>query len=558
MGNLHPRVPVARARAVRAIFLFEDARIVSVMLTARRTQARNVRSPRVHLNKNEGAGARTRPRYASVRAPGILTLRERTRLTAQPAELRHSSRARLPPCRARWVFGDDIHTIFSQAHGDGARLRVRPHRGLREEARRDGPRAPVPRAPARAAPAVATALAARLGAAPEIYVLGDPVPRGAVDCVGAAHVDADALVKCGADCLTPPPDGAPPTLFVRGPAAAVDVAGVARHIEELLIEEGPALLLVAPSTPTSAGRSRRSWRRASAPCTASSLPAHVYDEAGPSPSFVVAGLGTDCVDEADFRRRRVAFVGAAGPLRDAVALRAAACACFVAVDPNGGGEAADALASRATRALARRRHALGRARQASRWGVVVAGAGRIAESARAARACDALIRETGRASYVIAVGPITPAKLANFAELEALCIVGADVETLETFGREVAVPLVAASELAVCLDRSRWLPEDAPFYSCDLADLAIDSEDHDSDDAPDFDLASGQCERPRVDLAYEPDQQGGDRRVDVGGGRVPPRQGLAGPRGAPRRDRGPRRRRGADGRGVGLRRGAGR
>ena len=38
-----------------------------------------------------------------------------------------------------------------------------------------------------AAPAVATALAARLGAAPEIYVLGDPVPRGAVDCVGAAH-----------------------------------------------------------------------------------------------------------------------------------------------------------------------------------------------------------------------------------------------------------------------------------------------------------------------------------------------------------------------------------
>ena len=40
---------------------------------------------------------------------------------------------------------------------------------------------------------------------------------------------------------------------------------------------------------------------------------------------------------------------------DAVALRAAACACFVTVDPNGGGEAADALASQATRALARRR-----------------------------------------------------------------------------------------------------------------------------------------------------------------------------------------------------------
>ena len=158
----------------------------------------------------------------------------------------------------------------------------------------------------------------------------------------------------------------------------------------------------------------------------------------------------------------------------------------------------------ATRALARRRHA-----QAGRAGVALGVTSRAAASSSArGAACDALIRETGRASYVIAVGPITPAKLANFAELEALCIVGADVETLETFGREVAVPLVAASELAVCLDRSRWLPEDAPFYSCDLADLAIDSEDHDSDDAPDFDLASGQCERPRVDLAYEPDQQG--------------------------------------------------
>ena len=138
-----------------------------------------------------------------------------------------------------------------------------------------------------AAPAVATALAARLGAAPEIYVLGDPVPRGAVDCVGAAHVDADALVKVGADCLTPPPDGAPPTLFVRGPAADVDVAGVARQIEELLIEEGPVLLLVAPEHADFGGALAAELETRVGPCTASSLPAHVYDEAGPSPSCLL-------------------------------------------------------------------------------------------------------------------------------------------------------------------------------------------------------------------------------------------------------------------------------
>jgi len=362
------------------------------------------------------------------------------------------------------------------------------------------------------APAVATALAARLGATPEIYVLGDPVPRGAVDCVGAAHVSADAIVKCGADCLQPPPDDAPLTLFVRGPSAPVDVVDVANRVAALLVEEGPVLLLVAPEHADFGPALAAAVEPRVGPCTASSLPAHVFDEDIASSSFAVAGLGTDCADEADFRARRVAFIGTEGPLRDAVALRAAACACFVALDPAGTGEDADALSSKATRALARRRHALGRARQATRWGVVVAGAGRIAESAKVAKACDALIREQGLASYVVAVGPITPAKLANFGELEALCIVGADLATLEALGRESPLPLVSASELAVCLDRARWMPEDAPFYSCDLADLAIDSPaaSESDDDAPDFDLASGQVERPRVDLAYEPDALGGE------------------------------------------------
>ena len=255
------------------------------------------------------------------------------------------------------------------------------------------------------------------------------MPRGAADCVGRRHADADALVKCGADCLTPPPDGAPPTLFVRGPRRPWDVAGAARHIEELLIEEGPVLLLVAPEHADFGEALAAELETRVGPCTASSLPAHVYDEAGPSSPFVVAGLGTDA-----WTRRT--FAEDASPSSAASARSATPWRCGRSVRLLRGcrpkwrrrGRGRAGVAGR--RALARRRHARGRARQASRWGVV-AGAGRIAGRARAARACDALIRETGRASYVIAVGPITPAKLANFAELEALCIVGADVETLE-------------------------------------------------------------------------------------------------------------------------------
>ena len=248
------------------------------------------------------------------------------------SELRHSSgRASR---YSRWVLGD-IHTIFSQAHGDGARLRVRPHRGLREEAGATV-LALSSRAPARGGAGRVTALAARLGAAPA-STSRDPVPRGAVDCVGAAHADADAAWRRP---LTPPPTRR--HLFVRGPRRFLDVAGVARHIEKLPIEEGPVLCW---------------WRRAAD--FGEALAVELETRVG-SCGVVVAGAAHDEVDRHRRRRwprhglrgrgglsqRRVAFVGAAGSLRDAVAAgRGGAC---LAVDPNGAA-AADALASQATR-----------------------------------------------------------------------------------------------------------------------------------------------------------------------------------------------------------------
>ena len=68
------------------------------------------------------------------------------------------------------------------------------------------------------------------------------------------------------------------------------------------------------------------------------------------------------------------------------------------------------------------------------------------------------------------------------------------------------MPLVAASELAVALDAAAWLPEDGPFYSCDLADLDVQGlsvVDASANDEPEFDLAQGEAPRRRVELAYD-------------------------------------------------------
>ncbi|EGB11731.1 hypothetical protein AURANDRAFT_61576 [Aureococcus anophagefferens] len=74
-------------------------------------------------------------------------------------------------------------------------------------------------------------------------------------------------------------------------------------------------------------------------------------------------------------------------------------------------------------------------------------------------------------------------------------------------------PLISPTELAVVLGDADWLPEDAPFYSCDLGDVAVSEEREaaaaDDDDAPTFDLSAGHAGDAfadrRVSLAYDDD-----------------------------------------------------
>ena len=396
--------------------------------------------------------------------------------------------------------------------------------------------------------------------APEIYVLGDPAPGDSVDCVAAAHVDADAIVHYGPECLSPPPEGAPPVLFVVGPRPEeVDVAATARRCaavleavaksddDEAAATAAPVLVVAAPEyAEWGAGVANALGMCCNAHGTATRLPNHVVYGPGEEPwrgppdesrAVFVAGLPSPFEAEADLRARRVVLLGRPGSrLEDEVALRCAGCVggCVAVVDP-ADLEAttfdADAARRRATRALAKRHHALSRCRRAARWGVVAAAGGRLKDAKEVTDRCDAALRAAGRSSYVLAVGPVTPTKLANFAELEAFVVVGADHGLLDALARESNAPLISPNELAVVLGDAEWLPEDEPFYSCRLGDVHVQApdaaaaddddtqgadDDDDDDDAPAFDLSAGHSGdafadyRRKVDLAYEDDAKDDD------------------------------------------------
>lgn len=303
----------------------------------------------------------------------------------------------------------------------------------------------------------------------DVFILGDVMKH--VDAVGAAHVDADLIVKYGDDCLSAPPDDCPPILYLLG-----------READVVLPDLDVSLVLFEVKYRTAAGRLNG---------VVAQLPKHVTgrDTVG----LTIGGLVAE-VDDASLSSSRVVFVGSEEASREA-ALRCGACESFVVYDP----ERESTQSVNVARRLAKRQHRLQRASGAKRWGVVVAAAGRLDLSSEVADACDSELTDAGRSSYILAVGVPTPAKLANFAEIEAFVVVG-DAMSLDKLGDELAVPVVSPHEMRVALGLQEWLPtpqDNRIFYSTDLRDaLSSSSSKGDAsskdDDAPAFNLAAAQ------------------------------------------------------------------
>ncbi|KAJ1460455.1 putative diphthamide synthesis protein-domain-containing protein [Pelagophyceae sp. CCMP2097] len=376
-------------------------------------------------------------------------------------------------------------------------------------------------------PLVVWELADRLDAGVQLFVLGDPAPEGAVDAVQAAHVDADLIVHYGDECLHAPPEASGPVLYCLGTTVAksLDAEKACAAIVEKLDDAGggdeagqgaPVLLLYATKWRDEVVSLGAALGEAvGCAVSVARLPPHVAADAAVESSDVarimfIGGLdvstSTHICDEAALAKCRVVFVGAAASVTyRSLTLRCAECVSLTFYDPAAGSSAVVNV----PRALTKRHHQIQRAAGASRWGVVVAAAGRVRLAASVAARCDAALKAAGRSSYVLALGVPSPSKIANFAELEAFVIVGADDDLVDELQRECAAPLITPNELAFALGDAEWLVSTAsqPMYSSDLRDVPeLDGTRPGQDDAPTFDFSrAGFQDTRRLALSYDDD-----------------------------------------------------
>lgn len=144
------------------------------------------------------------------------------------------------------------------------------------------------------------------------------------------------------------------------------------------------------------------------------------------------------------------------------------------------------------RQLNRRFYLVQRARNLSVFGILVANLSdhlmrRVVKSLRD------LLEFHGRTSYTFCVGKINPAKLANFAEIEAFILVACPEHSLLDNERDFPVPVITPLELSVALGTMEW-----GKYSLDpqtfLDQSLVPTDVIDHDDAPYFSMVTGQYE----------------------------------------------------------------
>ncbi|GAX13042.1 hypothetical protein FisN_2Hh523 [Fistulifera solaris] len=133
-----------------------------------------------------------------------------------------------------------------------------------------------------------------------------------------------------------------------------------------------------------------------------------------------------------------------------------------------------------------------------------------------------IITDHGRSSYTFAVGKVNPAKLANFAEVECFVLVACPEHSLLDEEREYPTSVITPMELCMALGVSDW---GSTPYSLDAKDFLClectttaeknkedDSNSETSDDAPHYNLTTGQYESvpqrasAEIDLSLLPGQ----------------------------------------------------
>ncbi|CAM9550992.1 unnamed protein product, partial [Choristocarpus tenellus] len=186
----------------------------------------------------------------------------------------------------------------------------------------------------------------------------------------------------------------------------------------------------------------------------------------------IGGLGVGVRSEEELRKCSVVFIGGEGRQLSNVLLRCCGCRVRVRYDPcKAKGERLIKEAMRGNRDLMRSRYYLvQRAREANVVGIVVGTLG-VRRYLSVVQSLRAMVEAEGRKAYVLAVGKINVAKLANFAEVEVFCLVACAENSLLD-SREFHAPVVTPLELEVALGRREW----DGFYSTDFDDLTSEAQ----------------------------------------------------------------------------------
>lgn len=162
----------------------------------------------------------------------------------------------------------------------------------------------------------------------------------------------------------------------------------------------------------------------------------------------------------------------------------------------------NSLSPAISRMLNRRFYLVNKARQVSVFGLLIANL-TDTRIQKVVAQLQRLLDDCQRSSYTICVGKITPAKLANFAEIESYVLLACSEHALLDDESDFATPVLTPFELLMALNVVKW--GDRP-YSTNIEDclviaeeyLAKDRDEHDNsdtdDDQPYFNVATGQYE----------------------------------------------------------------
>jgi diphthamide biosynthesis protein 2 len=328
-----------------------------------------------------------------------------------------------------------------------------------------------------------------------LFVSGDSSYASCcVDEISAQHLEAAAIVHYGRACLSPTAASIP-VLYIFG-RQEIDAADCAAAVQQVVAESSSSsdpdscsevVLLydavyshaIPDILAAAAAATAAAVIHAGVICYASDSTAEAAVAALTAPAVTinteeqsvrVGGLLVPGVTDEQLLRCAVLYIGAESRQLFNVLMRCAQCAGGrFSYDPQRP-DSAPRLRTEsagANRDLMRRFHQIQRVKEAGVIGIVAAGVGvrggreMLSQLRTAAESC-------GRKVYTFAVGRVNVAKLSNFAEVEAFCLV-ACAESSLLDARDFHVPIVTPLELQIALGLREW----TGFYSTELADLQL-------------------------------------------------------------------------------------